>query len=157
MGDKFSPIKPPIDKTQEDFTWPELNTLGLRITSIEREISNTPANISELEREVQHMNNCNKVQNEHNVQKVNNVVVGNIPGASTFEIAQQWIANHCKTEAQQQPLEVFYKSEYRGIVLAKCTSAADRDRLTAFHHGCFQEARSKFRCQDIVCQTRPSA
>ena len=60
-----------------------------------------------------------------------NLVVGNIPGAVTFELAETWLRNHCKEHDLDQPLEVFKKSEYRGVVFVKSASDEIKNKLMA--------------------------
>ena len=61
--------------------------------------------------------------------RVENAILGNIPEGETFEAAQSWINAHCKQSGVTLPTEMFFKTEYVGVVFAKYTCDADRDKL----------------------------
>ena len=87
----------------------ELNTLGLRMTSVETENSNALSKLTELEREIQLLKLGNQVQKNSGGEKANSALIGNIPGATTFEIAHpgsriisrmQGFSNHRKSSSK---------------------------------------------------------
>jgi hypothetical protein len=136
LTQNLHPISKSIDQILEDLTKfkesvrKELNTLGLRITSLEKETSNTSDKVSWLEREVEQLKlRPNSVNPQVNANTNSNVVIGNIPGGGTFEAAQEWVKKHCEKASLIQPNDMFFKSDFNGIVFAKCDSVDDRDRL----------------------------
>ena len=138
LSQKLDPISKSIDQIMLDLAQfkenvrKEMNTMGLRITSVEKETFNAMSKLSMLQEQFENMKfqqvpGCPKDAND----RVKNVFVGNIPGCDTFEAAMGWIQNHCKANGITQPHEMFFKTEYRGFVFAKCGSTEEKNKLIA--------------------------
>jgi len=137
MDQKVTPISESIsqilcDLTQfKDSVRKELNTLGLKLSSVEKETSNALSEISVLELELQQLKIDGKSESSKHIATVanNNVVIGNIPGGDTFEAAKAWVKKHIDTSGLNAPIDMLFKTKYAGLVFVKYGSTDDREKL----------------------------
>ena len=109
----------------------EIESMGLQLKTTESTLSNTCTRIEKLEQELHAL----KLQSKHtaasntSAEKLT-IVMGSIPGASTFEQALEWITKRCVTAGVPQPIESFMKSDaYKNVMFAKCSSVSHRDQV----------------------------
>ena len=111
----------------------ELKALGLRISSTEEDMAKATSRMTVLENELAQLKldrtNVQKQSPDKFSGRVENAILGNIPEGETFEAAQSWINDHCKQSGVALPAEMFFKTEYVGVVFAKYTCDGDRDKL----------------------------
>ena len=137
MDQKLTPISESISQILGDLTQfkdsvrKELNTLGLKLSSVETETSNALSKISVLELELQQLKIDGKSEKSNNMANVsnNNVVIGNIPGGDTFEGATAWVKKRIDTSGLNEPIDMFFKTKYAGLVFVKYGSTDDREKL----------------------------
>ena len=136
MQEEMQSVTKSVDKIAEDLKafkakmHDELTAMGLRITSMD-ELSKASSNkIAELEKELASLNVGGTQRAPETEQETKTVVIGNIPGATSKEKAEEWIRARCKAADIPAPHEMYIKpQELAGILNAKCMSIAHRDQL----------------------------
>ena len=109
----------------------EFVAMGLEVAKIDESCNANTAKITQLEKDMLRLKVSPPACSSPPVpSRQFNVVIGNIPEATSFETAKSWITTQASSWNINIPAEhVFTKSSYTGILFVKARSIEERDTI----------------------------
>jgi hypothetical protein len=106
-----------------------MDGMGLKIASIEKTSAETASKLSGLEVEIAALKLQSASASTSPNQGTPTALVGGIPQSGTFEEAKTWINQRLKNTGIAQPVEMYFKTTFTGIVFAKFSTQVHRDQF----------------------------
>ena len=106
----------------------ELQNYGLKLTTVESETLKMSARVKKLEDDMQALALRDPSVGSP-TERAKIVVMGNIPSSTKLDDAKAWVAKVCKDAGIPQPIDIYSKGEFKGVVFAKCITEAHRDQI----------------------------
>ena len=119
-------------KTLKESVREELKVVALQFEEMKSEMESAKARISSIEAEFTKLKlKPTSLPQTTKSERDLVAVIGNIPGADSFEAARKWVQDFCTTNNMKVPKDeaVFFKSRFTGIVFAKFLSEIERNQF----------------------------
>ena len=110
----------------------EFESMGLRLSETENQVSETMARVQQLEQEISKLKKSDGIaaQRQFDITKSLTMMIGNIPKASSLDDAKAWLEKHYRTIGISPPSssDVYKKSSDSNLVFVKCQSESHQYR-----------------------------